>query len=110
MCEPDFKKTSTCIIVSPLGKPKCFWGKQWLICLNNNNKKSGILNGRESGISFLFFEMCFSDRFSMIVLNFLATFSPLSVCEKQTCDFPILSQACGLTNSLFLEGEGGFFF
>ena len=28
-----------CIIVSPLGKPRCFWGKQWLLCLNKKEKK-----------------------------------------------------------------------
>ena len=35
-CKPDY-----CIIVSPLDKPKCFWGKQLLICLN---KKKTLLN------------------------------------------------------------------
>ena len=33
-CKPDY-----CIIVSPLDKPRCFWGKQLLICLNNKKKK-----------------------------------------------------------------------
>ena len=33
VCEPDY-----CIIVSPLEKPRCFWGKQWGICLNKKKK------------------------------------------------------------------------
>ena len=33
MCEPDY-----CIIVSPLDKPRCFWGKQCGICLNKKKK------------------------------------------------------------------------
>ena len=33
-CKPDY-----CIIVSPLDKPRRFWGKQLLICLNKFKKK-----------------------------------------------------------------------
>lgn len=37
-------------MISPLDKPWCFWGKQWLVCLNNNNKKK-LLNVEESEVS-----------------------------------------------------------
>ena len=39
MCEPDY-----CIIVSPLDKPRCFWGKQFGICLNLKKKKKMKIN------------------------------------------------------------------
>ena len=38
MCEPDY-----CIIVSPLDKPRCFWGRQWGKCLNKKNNKKRLL-------------------------------------------------------------------
>ena len=37
-CKPDY-----CIIVSPLDKPRCFWGKQLLMCLNEEKKKKKTL-------------------------------------------------------------------
>ena len=45
MCEPDY-----CIIVSPLDKPRCFWGKQWGICLNKKKKElaKGLVSSSES--------------------------------------------------------------
>ena len=36
-CKPDY-----CIIVSPLDKPRCFWGKQLLICLNKKKLKKKL--------------------------------------------------------------------
>jgi len=35
--EPDY-----IIIVSPLDKPSCFWGKQWKICVNKKKREKDL--------------------------------------------------------------------
>ena len=40
--------------MSPLGKPRCFWDEQWLICLNKKKLEMHETSFRHSDIKIIF--------------------------------------------------------